>query len=177
MSVVPVPSAFEARSNAAFKAILWSLARPGLVHEMPESGMAQIVEALIDRECAGHCTSPELAHLAHNTGALMVAPELADHVFADDVPVTLLDCLRRGSDLHPDDGATLIAHAELTKGARLRMTGPGIDGAVEVMIGGLPGGFWQRRAQVMRYPMGFEILLVDGARILGVPRSTVVEVL
>ena len=29
----------------------------------------------------------------------------------------------------------------------------------------------------MRYPMGFEIFLVDGARILGVPRSTVVEVL
>ena len=177
MSVLPVPSAFETRSNATFDAIMWAFARPGMTRDLPEEGMAQIVEALIDRECAVHCANPELANVARAAGALMVAPDAADHIFVEDVPLALLDQLRCGSDLHPDDGATLIACADLSGGSRVRMTGPGVDGKIELLIGGLPADFWHRRARAMRYPMGFEILLVDGARILGVPRSTVVEVL
>jgi alpha-D-ribose 1-methylphosphonate 5-triphosphate synthase subunit PhnH len=29
----------------------------------------------------------------------------------------------------------------------------------------------------MRYPMGFEVFLVDGDRVLGLPRTTAVEVI
>lgn len=177
MSVHPVPSEFEARTNAAFDAIMWAFARPGLMRDLPEAGMSQIVEALIDRECSVHCQDPDLAEMARRTGAVMVAPEDADHVFVTDVPLSLLDQVRCGSDLHPDDGATLVAEADLSAGARLRLTGPGIAGDVIVTVGGLPGDFWPRRARAMRYPMGFEILLVDGQRLLGVPRSTTVEVL
>lgn len=177
MGVYPVASAFEARSNAVFNAVMWALARPGLVRQLPETGMAQIVEALIDRECAVHCAPPDVAHLAERTGARLVAPDAADHVFVEDVPLALLDQLRCGSDLHPDDGATLVATADLSTGQRLRLTGPGVDGAVCLTVGGLASGVWHHRARIMRYPMGFEILLVDGARVLGIPRSTIVEVL
>lgn len=177
MSVHPVPSVFEARCNAAFDAIMWAIARPGLVRELPEVGMGQIVEALIDRECAVHCAAPELADTVKRTGAQIVAPGAADHVFVQDLSSALLDQLLCGSDLHPDGGATLVAAADLSTGLRLRLNGPGVDGAAIVSVGGLPGGFWQWRARAMRYPMGFEILLIDGSRILGVPRSTMVEVL
>ena len=177
MSVHPVPSDFEARCNAAFEAVMWAMARPGLVRDLPTTGMAQLVEALIDRECAVYCAEPGLAELAEKTGALAVAPDRADHVFVDDIPDRLLTQLNCGTDLHPDDGATLIAKADFSNGPQLRLTGPGIDGHVILSVGGLPHDFWQHRTRALRYPMGFEILLVDGARVLGIPRSTIVEVL
>lgn len=178
MSLHPIPSEFEARTNATFDALMWALSRPGLIRALPGAGQAQIVEALIDRECGVHCTDPDLAAVASRAGAEIVALAAADHVFAALQPdLALLQNLRCGSDLYPEDGATLVLPADLDQGAALRLTGPGIDGSVTVSVGGLPDGFWQMRARVMRYPMGFELFLIDGARVMGVPRSTHVEVL
>ena len=177
MSVHPVPSAFEARCNATFEAVMWALSRPGLSREMPGPGMAQIAEALIDRECAVHCADPALAERLAQLGARLVGLAEADHVFVESVTPELPMLLRQGSDLHPEDGVTLIAPAVLGEGPEIQLTGPGVDGAVRLPVGGLPAGFWQARKRAMRYPMGFELLLVDGARMLGVPRSTTVEAL
>lgn len=177
MSVHPTPSDFEAQSNATFDAVMWALARPGMVRMLPAIGMAQVVDALIDRECAVHCTDPALAVQVQQAGGLNVDACAADHVFATEVAKGLLDQLRCGSDLHPDDGATLVAMADFSAGQKLRLTGPGVDGEEIVTVGGLPTDFWQNRARAMRYPMGFEILLISGQRLLGVPRSTTVEVL
>lgn len=59
----------------------------------------------------------------------------------------------------------------------VRLTGPGVNGAVELQLDGLPAGFWQERARLIRYPMGFDLLFLDGDRLIGLPRSTKVEVL
>jgi alpha-D-ribose 1-methylphosphonate 5-triphosphate synthase subunit PhnH len=178
MPAHPVPSDAEARSNATFEALMWALARPGLIRDLPCPGQEQIVEALIDRESAVHCVDPALASAVARTGAASVGPEAAGHVFAGVLDTAaILRSLRCGSDLYPDEGATLVAAANLGGGAAVRLTGPGIDGSVALTIGGLPDGFWQIRAEVMRYPMGFEVFLIDGARVLGLPRSTRVEVL
>lgn len=178
MPAVPVPSAFDSRCNATYEALMWALSRPGLPRVLPEAGHAAIVDALIDRECAVFCAAPDLAQHVARTGAALVGLASADHVFLDHVTdAHVLRDLRRGSDLHPEDGATLVANAALGSGQRLRLTGPGIDGGIDVHVGGLPDGFWQMRAQAMRYPTGFELFLTDGTRALGVPRSTHVEVL
>ena len=178
MTTHPRPSGFETRCNTTYEAMLWALARPGLARRLPSPGQAGIVEALIDRECAVHCTEPDLAELALRAGAASVAPEAADHVFMSRLPgADILGRLHCGSDLYPDEGATLVTDAAFGTGERLRLMGPGVDGVVEVSVGGLPGGFWQERARVMRYPMGFELFLVDGDQVVGVPRSTRVEVL
>jgi alpha-D-ribose 1-methylphosphonate 5-triphosphate synthase subunit PhnH len=176
MTAHPAPSGFETRTNATYEALMWALSRPGLAREMPTPGQAAIIEALIDRECRVHCADPELAEVAGRTGARLVEPARADHLFFDSLPTSdILGQIGLGSDLHPEAGATLVCNAVLGKGPRLRLTGPGCDGAVEVRIGGLPDGFWQARARLMRYPMGFELFFVDGARVLGIPRSTTVS--
>ncbi|MFW2544842.1 phosphonate C-P lyase system protein PhnH [Primorskyibacter sp. 2E107] len=177
MPAIPVPSASETRCNATFEALMWALSRPGLSRDLPQPRHRALVEALIDRECAVNCDDPDLARSAAGLGAALVAREAADHVFADRLDsAAVLRTLRQGSDLHPEDGATLVLEATLGRGQRLRMTGPGVDGAVEIAVGGLPDGFWQERTRVMRYPMGFDLFLTSGARVLGVPRSTAVEV-
>ena len=178
MALQSFPSEFEAETNATYEALLWALSRPGLIRHLPGLSPVRIVEALIDRECCVHCTEPELAAIAARTGAAMVSPELADHVFAGALTSAgMLRRLRLGSDLYPEDGATLVCAAALGQGARLRLSGPGCDGAVTVAVGGMPEGFWQERTRLIRYPMGFELLLVDSDRVMGVPRSTMVEVL
>lgn len=177
MTAQPVPSAFETRTNTVFEALMWALSRPGLPRELPDKGMAQIAEALIDRECAVECQGTDLADFFESLGARLVGQDEADHVFCDVITPDLPKVLRNGSDLYPDDGATLVARADFSSGPRLRLTGPGVDGAVIVTLGAIPEAFWTARKQVNRYPMGFEMFLLDGQRVLGIPRSTQVEVL
>ena len=168
----------EARDNAAFAAILAALSRPGTVQDLPMPGEWSVMTALIDRECAVHAADPALRDRAGRLGGRLVDVAEADHVLLGAPPsADLLGRIDCGSDLYPDRGATVLARALIGQGPPLRLTGPGIDGAREVRLGGLPDGFWAARDQAARYPRGFDLLLVDGATLVGVPRSTRVEVL
>lgn len=178
MTTHPAPSDFEARTNATYDALMWALSRPGLPRDLPAPGQGGLVEALLDRECNVYCAQPDLAGFAARTGAALVASEQADHLFFDTLPAAnVLTQISLGSDLYPETGATLVCNGTIGAGQGLRLTGPGCNGAVEVQLGGLPEGFWQERTRMLRYPLGFELFIVDGARILGVPRSTQVEVI
>lgn len=178
MTAHPIPSDFETRTNATYEALMWALSRPGLTRHMPATGQAGVIEALLDRECKVHCADPALAPVAARTGAALVAPDRADHLFFDCPPdAETLGQINLGSDLYPETGATLVCTVVLAQGTRLRLSGPGCNGSVDVQVDGLSDGFWQNRARLMRYPMGFELFLIDGAQVLGVPRSCQVEVL
>lgn len=175
-ATAPILSEEDARAITCFDALMWALSRPGLTRDLPEPGMVCVVEALLDRECAAYADDPELARAIARSGAVRATPDQADHVFAKGVTPDMLRQLRQGSDLHPEEGATLITQARIGQGTRLRLTGPGIDGAVEIALD-LPPETWPLRADLMRYPTGFEIFVIDGARVVGLPRSTAVEVL
>lgn len=179
MLTIAPPDAAELRCNATFEALMWSMARPGESRTLPASGLAGLIETLVDIECAVFADDTQLLQRAAETGALLAAdPAEADHVFLDRLEgvEALLPRLRRGSALYPDDGATLAANATHGRGHRLRLTGPGIEGAREVTLGISPA-FWDLRARLCIYPEGFDLLLVDGASVIGIPRSTKVEVL
>ena len=176
MGAHPTPSDFEARTNATYEALMWALSRPGLPRDLPAAGQAGIIETLIDRECSVYCEDPAMAGLAARSGAALVAPDKADHLFLSQPPVQLTG-LRQGSDMYPEEGATLVIPVSLGAGDPLRLTGPGVNGVVTLSLSGIPQGFWAERAREMRYPMGFELFLLDGAKVIGIPRTTVVEVL
>lgn len=177
MLATPVPSLSETRDNAVFDALLWALSRPGLPRQLPQPGEGVIVGALLDRECAVYSTDPLLMPEIMRTGAELADIENADHVFLGTLATPdPLDHVQIGSDFYPDDGATVIVRASIGPGQVLRLTGPGVDGAVTVQISGLPDGFWKARAARLRYPMGFDLFFVDGASVIGVPRSTTVDI-
>ncbi len=172
----PQPSEHEVGSNATFEALMWALSRPGQIRRLPEPGPEGIVDALIDRECRVFASDEKTVARAARAGAEIVAPNEADHVFAGDLSdASLLTRVPLGSDLHPENGATLVVNATFGTGEKLRLSGSGVDGAVTIAIGGLPSDFWARRRAVSRYPMGFELFLIDGHQVLGIPRSTQVE--
>ena len=176
MLATPAPSPAETRDNTAFDALLWVLSRPGLPRDLPEPGEGSIISALLDRECLVYSADPLLMPEIMRTGAELADIGKADHVFLGAMATSdpLAD-IAVGSDYYPDDGATVIVRAGIGSGAALRLTGPGVDGAVTLQLDGLPDGFWKARRACLRYPMGFDLFFVDGARVVGVPRSTTVE--
>lgn len=178
LAAVPVPDAFEARTNATFEALMWALSRPGTVQVLPTSGVAGIAEALLDRECRVFCDDPALADRIDSLGAARVDLKLADHCFVSlDAALERLAHIAVGSALYPDDGATLVAQARFGTGQRLRLSGPGIETAAEISLDGIAPAFWAMRAALCRYPAGFDLFLICGTQVIGLPRSTTIEVL
>lgn len=178
MLTVPTASTAEARANQTFDALLWALSRPGLPRDIAPDAEAAIIDALIDRECKVYCADPVLMPLILKAGALLSDPTTADHAFLGKlIDINVLEFLRAGSDLYPDDGATVVVSAQIGDGQLLRLSGPGIEGTLQIKIGALPDGFWAKRVDCLRYPMGFDIFLIDRGRVIGLPRSTQIEVL
>lgn len=178
LTTIPVPDAFEARTNATFEALMWALSRPGTVQDLPAPGRTGIAEALLDRECRVFCDDPALAERIATFGAALVPLPLADHCFLSlDAALDRLAHVAIGSALYPDTGATMVAEAEFGTGQRLRLTGPGIETFADLVLGGIAPGFWALRATLCRYPTGFDLFLICGAQVIGLPRSTTIEVL
>lgn len=177
LAATPVPDAFEARTNATFEALMWALARPGSVQALPAPGMAGIAEALVDRECRVFCDDVALGMQVGALGATAVPLLLADHAFLSGLDAARLAQVAMGSDLYPDTGATVFAPARIGAGQGLRLTGPGIATFADVRVDGPDPAVWALRAARCRYPAGFDLFLLDGARVVGLPRSTTIEVL
>lgn len=176
MLATPAPSPAETRDNAAFDALLWALSRPGVPRDLPEPGEAPVITALLDRECLVYSADPLLMPEIMRTGATLADIDKADHVFLGAMATSdPLAQIAIGSDFYPDGGATVIIRAGIGSGPVVRLTGPGVDRAVTLQLDGLPDRFWQARAARLRYPMGFDLFFVDGTRVVGVPRSTIVE--
>lgn len=176
----PLRGEDEIRDNAAFEAILWALSRPGDVRHLPEPGPRTILLALIDRECRVHADDPVIAGLAVQTGATLAPLHEACHVFLQLNPgadAARLAALKTGSALYPDEGATVVTEARLGEGQRLRLSGPGIETTREIAVAGLPQGFFALRNDLCRYPLGFDLFIADGSKVMGLPRSTRIEVL
>ncbi|SMR81298.1 alpha-D-ribose 1-methylphosphonate 5-triphosphate synthase subunit PhnH [Aliiroseovarius halocynthiae] len=176
MLSAPLPSVEETRANQSFDALLNALSRPGQIRTLPTAGEGSIVDALLDRECRVFCADPTLLPQVLETGAMIAELPDADLVFFGPVQdAEALLSVAQGSDLYPDDGATVVVRAPLNVGSKLRLTGPGIEFHHDIKIAGLPTGFWHMRQELIRYPMGFDLFFVDGDQVLGIPRSTKVE--
>jgi alpha-D-ribose 1-methylphosphonate 5-triphosphate synthase subunit PhnH len=180
MAATPVPDAFEVRTNATFEALMWAMSRPGTVQVMPGPDAVLIAEALVDRECRVWCADAALAARVAAMGAQRAEAGAADHIFMAGLDSRALDLIAQvpvGSDLYPDEGATVIIPARFGSGVQLRLTGPGIETETVIAVDGIDPGFWPLRAARCRYPMGFDLFLTSGAQVLGLPRSTLIEVI
>ncbi|HEY4065394.1 MAG TPA: phosphonate C-P lyase system protein PhnH, partial [Burkholderiaceae bacterium] len=63
--------------------------------------------------------------------------------------------------------------ASLSSGARLLLSGPGIERHARLNVGGVAADFWRRRIEIeAEFPRGVDLLLVCGSSLVGLPRST-----
>lgn len=181
MQAVPAFSALDSRTGSAFDALLTALSRPGTLCDLGDhlGGLALplIVETLLDAEVSAWTDRAGLRPALDDSGARPAPLAEADWLFPTSGSVDVaLSTAKAGSDLYPDDAATLVLEAAFGEGAALRLSGPGIAATCDVQID-LPPALWARRAAAARYPMGVDMLIVRGSQVMGLPRSVTVEVL
>lgn len=182
------------QSQAAFRSLMAALAEPGTIQDLGEAiapppgfepATATALLALADYETpiwipaslreaeAGawlrfHCAAPLPGEPAQAGFAVILAgaeaPPLARFAIGD--------------DLFPDRSATVILQCDaLDGGDVVTLSGPGIAGSRRIAPRGLRPGFWTEvAANAALYPLGIDILIACGSRIIGLPRSTQVEI-
>ncbi len=180
--VSPLMTPAEARQHATFTALMWALSYPGRVQRLPAAGriaFANVAEALLDLETGFCCPDAELAALLARSGARTLSPEAAPYQFYPQIDEAALAAIERapiGNYAEPEDAATLVIGCTLGDGQVLSLRGPGIVEATELRVGGLPAAFWELRARAINYPLGWDCFLLAEDCVLGLPRTTIVEV-
>jgi alpha-D-ribose 1-methylphosphonate 5-triphosphate synthase subunit PhnH len=89
----------------------------------------------------------------------------------------LLDQFALGDVRYPERSTTVIFTCDdLTSGAPIALTGPGVEARLTIRPSGLPGDFLaMAQANHEMFPRGVDILLVAGSQMVGLPRSTKLE--
>ncbi len=171
----PAYSPQEAAQHATFTALMSALSLPGRLYDLPQGdAFTLIADALLDLETSYYTPSAALAQHLARTGARALTPDTAAYHF---YPAGLLEMralmqAHAGDMLYPDTAATLIISCAFNLGeaAEKLWTGPGIKGVHHSTLL-LPAEFWQARAR-FSYPLGWDVLLTDGRRVIGLPRTT-----
>jgi alpha-D-ribose 1-methylphosphonate 5-triphosphate synthase subunit PhnH len=178
-------------AQRVFRGVLDAMAHPGRVVELAGTpqppapigpGAAAICLTLLDYETplwAVGLETDALDYLRFYCGAPIVG-DPAEAAFAL-VPVfgelPPLEAFAQGSDEHPDRSATVILEvAGLGEDGGRRLTGPGIDGERRLDVRGVPERLWPMLRENHRsFPRGVDLLLVAGASVAALPRTTLVE--
>ncbi|VVE75575.1 phosphonate C-P lyase system protein PhnH [Pandoraea sputorum] len=187
-------------AQGVFRAVLDALARPGQLRQVGQrlahSDEASVAAratllALADAATPVWLQSPlgEVASaLRFHTGAPLLSGEagLAQAQFAlltDPASCPALERFAFGTAESPEHSATLIVDVPALSvghtgdGLHLRLRGPGVQTHADVTVGGLDAAFWQARAALApRFPAGLDLLITAGDTVLGLPRTTHVEV-
>lgn len=188
----------------AFRAALSALSGPGRAQTMPplrgadapplSPAAASLLVVLSDAD-APWWLGPSLRdgdaarRLAFQTGAAS-APSPAQAAFLvgawADLAEPAASSAQIGDPEYPDRGATLIVEAAAlpeagaSGAATARLAGPGLQAPriAAVDLGSIEAGrdFWRwMAANTARFPLGLDVFVCAGDRILGLPRSLKVE--
>jgi len=176
-------------SQALFRAILQAVARPGriadLAHAPPpppdlDIAAGAVALTLADAD-APVWLAPRLlegatpAWIRFHCGAAIVSdPKAASLAFADAATAPQLAAFAQGEARYPDRSTTLVLACDsLEGGPRIDLTGPGIEAVATISPLGLAPGFWAAwRDNGAQFPLGVDVLLVSGAKLAGLPRTT-----
>ncbi|MDR3155095.1 MAG: phosphonate C-P lyase system protein PhnH [Deltaproteobacteria bacterium] len=179
-------------SQRVFRAALAALASPAEAVEADFAGLfaapppldpaaAALALTLCDQSC-GLWLSPSLAHagryFAFHAGARPSGlREASFAVAASPAEAPRLSELNPGTECRPELSATLIVCGALDgDGPALSAAGPGIRGPRILSGHGLPPGFVEEwRLARAQYPLGIDVFLTGRGRLLGLPRTTALE--
>jgi alpha-D-ribose 1-methylphosphonate 5-triphosphate synthase subunit PhnH len=172
----------EAEMHLTFMALMWALSYPGRVHILPVEGdkaFYAIADTLLDIETSFYTSDENLIPYFTRNGARCLTPEQAAYHFYPTLSEAHFDTVKQasiGTLVYPDQSATLIIGAQFGSGHLLTLTGPGIQPKppTQIQVAGLPHTFWQLREKAIRYPRGWDVYLVDGQQVIGLPRTTLI---
>jgi len=169
-------------SQAAFRAALRALSRPGALVDCAGAALYSLGLALLDQDTrvwVSPAARSLAASLRFHTGCALVDDfASADYLLVGAVnEMPALDRLALGSDEAPHRSATLIVEVdELSADGGWTLSGPGIPGTTRLGVPALGAAFlaeWQANAR--SFPRGVDLFLCCGGRLCGLPRTTRIE--
>ncbi|PMS35473.1 phosphonate C-P lyase system protein PhnH [Trinickia symbiotica] len=180
-------------AQACFRVLLDALARPGTAYSIdvalgddaqrrwPAAAFAALL-TLVDFSTPVWLQRRDesLAQaIRFHTGApLADAPEAAAFAYiADAASLPAPDAFSLGTPEEPQGSATLLIRVDALEGGRpLTLSGPGIRSSVRAAPLGIADTFWHARAALAtQAPCGVDCYLVCGRSVIGIPRTTRVE--
>lgn len=178
-------------AQLTFRAVLEALSRPGTVQqavapaEHPadlQAAEAALLLTLADTDAAPWLAGTPLeaaAYCRFHCGVSPLAePAQARFAFLLGTSPLPLQRFHAGESETPENAATLIVRVPaLDGGARVSLSGPGIDSVREIAPRVEPEfwGAWQHNHA--GFPLGVDVLLVCGKQLMGLPRSVRARVL
>jgi alpha-D-ribose 1-methylphosphonate 5-triphosphate synthase subunit PhnH len=177
-------------SQAAFRALMDAVARPGTIKPLPPAATAPsplsataaaVALTVLDYETpvwldAPLARSPQVADwIRLHAGARVTSdPRQAAFAFiADPVQAPAFDGFSLGTPEYPDRSATLVLQVEgFGSGQRLLLAGPGIANVQSFAAQPLPPDFQSRiAANRALFPRGVDVILVSPDAVAALPRS------
>lgn len=176
----PTYTTEERHTRETFLALMWALSYPGRAYTLPDgdrSAWQQIGDTLLDLETSFYTPDPDLpAYLGRNGARALPPGAAAYHLYplVDETALLAMEVAPIGTMPYPDSAATLFIGCTLGDGAALTLAGPGVPpGAPHVTrVAGVPAAFWALREARLRYPLGWDVILVSGRQVVGLPRTT-----
>ena len=112
------------------------------------------------------------------TGATPAAPETSHYLFADSPSLELWEQASPGSMEQPETSATCIFYCSGIQETTVSLRGPGIKDFAEINLP-LESAFLEGLiARKPPFPLGADLFLLIGkGKIIGLPRTTEIEVL
>lgn len=164
----------EARTRETFLALMWALSNPGRAQIIPYTdSFIAIGDSLLDLETSYYTPDANLAAALQRTGARALEPERAAyHFYPQLTALDGVEAASTGTMLYPDQAATLLIGCAFDAGQTLRLTGPGIATSLNIRVNGIDPAFWSLRQQVNHYPLGWDVFLIAGQQVIGLPRTT-----
>lgn len=177
-------------SQRAFRAAMQALANPGRVwpagHGLDAAPLsaaaASLVLVLCDYEtplflAPSVASTPGIADYLrfHTDATLVTEPSAAAFALVDLAQDNLdVSAFAQGTAEYPDRSTTIIAMvSSLTDGSSITFSGPGIAGAAQLRVAGLPSGFAdQWRANRAGFPLGVDVIFATSDTIVALPRSS-----
>lgn len=176
----PAYTLVESRARETFLALMSAFSYPGRIYQLPDVDESYILiaETLLDLETSYYSSDETLHPMLERTGGRSLPPEAAAYHFypsVNEVELAAMQTANFGTMLYPDEAATFVVGCKFNEGEKYVLHGPGIRGQQPIQISGLPNSFWELRESVCRYPLGWDVYLVDEQQLIGLPRSARVE--
>ncbi|TDG26430.1 phosphonate C-P lyase system protein PhnH [Paraburkholderia silviterrae] len=189
-------------TQTVFRTLLGALSRPGTIATIetplpaatsesasssgaPRAGLAVFAAllTLCDYATPVWLAQPDAALASalrfHADAPLTGTPREAAFAYVHDAAaLPPLDTFACGTPESPEQSVTVFVRVDsLIDGAPITLRGPGIESTHVIAPAGLPVRFWEDRAGLAPlFPCGIDFYFVCGAQIMGLPRTTRVEV-
>jgi len=175
--------------HTCFRLLLQAMSRPGKIFQMPDAvgttfvtSLLRLLDSILDQQSGCYLINdnPELERkIKKKTGARFTDAQSADFLLAlagSSQGKTLV--AKRGRTDFPNQGATILFGVERleegTENTGIKLTGPGIKGAIYPQIEGLADDeLIQLQTVNGEFPLGVDSIFLDQShRVMCIPRST-----